>query len=313
MSTGRKRSRSAMSVKPSFASIKLFEEEAHFRRLFKARHQEMNKMEIKTSTMRASFVDDPSYRFTVYTLQITSKVRRGDSGAWVLAKRYSEFFNFRKQLLKLILAWEAELDDSHRATREFGLISNSLRRPMSPNFPRKHMRCDTDAIVHERRHGLQEFVRKLLDAYVDISVYLYNSQPNDSTPYQCLRQIFLALEDFLDIPQEEKEVQYRQTAAVLALEDVEPVESEVDAPGPRERTCCICLDDTNSDDDDEEPVAFGLVRLPCAHMFHEDCVIDWFNASTTCPLCRENAVTEPPTSFDVSMYSELERRMSSLV
>ncbi|GAB9467974.1 Kazal serine protease inhibitor pbraepi2, partial [Globisporangium polare] len=40
------------------------------------------------------------------------------------------------------------------------------------------------------------------------------------------------------------------------------------------------------------------------HKFHEDCVIDWFNASTTCPLCRRNSITlASPADSEVSVKS----------
>lgn len=289
--------------------------EPRFRRLFKARHREMSCMEIRTKTLTAALMSDPATAFTVYKLQIKSSVRRADAGEWTLAKRYSEFACFREQLLKQIRKWEDELDARLRGEKQFTLISNALRKPITPNFPRKHMRCDTEAIVRERRAGLQDFLRKLLDAYADLSVYIYNNISNSSMcmsssdsakdtkeaqVYAHLKEIFLDMEQFLDIPAVQKEVERVQVAAILSLEDVDDKEQpEDDSSGNGGGlVCCICL--TGPADLKGKPKD-KMVKLPCAHEFHEDCVIDWFNTSTTCPLCRRNSIAmASPTDSEVS-------------
>lgn len=271
--------------------------ESRFRRLFKARHSEMNSMEIRTKTLTAALVNDPANAFTVYKLQIKSSLRRTDAGEWTLTKRYSEFARFREQLFKKIRKWEDELDARMWGSKQFALISTALRKPLSPHFPRKHMRCDTKKIVRERRNGLQDFLRKLLDAYADLSVYIYNNSSRDAIyakelqVYVHLKEIFLDMEQFLDIPAVQKEVERVQVAAILSLEDVD----ESEEAGPEDDSdseglvCCICLNGS-TDLKDARMAKDKMVKLPCAHKFHEDCVIDWFNASTTCPLCRRQSI-----------------------
>lgn len=260
-------------------------------------------MEIKTDILQASLNYEVT-RFTVYKLQIASKVRNDKKGEWTLEKRYSEFFIFRRELLKFISEWENQLGGSQKkaSTDEFMLVSSALAQPITPNFPRKHMRCDTEQIIKERRDGLQEFVRKLLDAYADISVYLYNTQENDSVSFAKLREVFLQLEKFLDVPDSQKEEERRQTDAILALDDV-----DVEGVVTPKHTCCICLEDNCPEgakphkDHSHRSEKEKMVKLPCNHQFHEDCIIDWFNASTTCPLCRRPAFKECPRVFDVTM------------
>lgn len=38
--------------------------------------------------------------------------------------------------------------------------------------------------------------------------------------------------------------------------------------------CCICLECEDS------------LKLPCGHVIHEECAIQWFESSNTCPVCR---------------------------
>jgi len=51
------------------------------------------------------------------------------------------------------------------------------------------------------------------------------------------------------------------------------------------RECCICLEDNKLDG--------MVVRLPCAHIFHEACIHDWLlYHSCTCPVCRYELPTD---------------------
>ncbi|KAE9201857.1 hypothetical protein PF005_g14798 [Phytophthora fragariae] len=293
-------SASCDSVTPSPLAIDELEGPA--RRLLKARHHDMDKMQIETDTLTA-MLHSEAIKFTVYKLQIRSTARFVDAGEWMLIKRYSEFFYFRQTLLKFLQKWDLQFrDDAKRVQcKEFTLATALLLPALEiPTFPRKHMRCDTAAIVSERRTKLQSFVRTMLDVYTDISVFLHDTQSRSTRAFTNLSDILQGLEEFLDIPQQQKEINRRQTAAVLALEDVE-VDS-TSTSGCKDRSCCICLNDYDSEDEESEVIDNRMVKLPCSHQFHEDCVIDWFNTSTTCPLCRKPAYTDEQWSFDVSIH-----------
>nr|XP_011470485.1 PREDICTED: RING-H2 finger protein ATL64-like [Fragaria vesca subsp. vesca] len=45
-------------------------------------------------------------------------------------------------------------------------------------------------------------------------------------------------------------------------------------------TCAICLEDF------EEGPGRKLVKLPCAHHYHSDCIVKSLKINQTCPLCR---------------------------
>lgn len=43
-------------------------------------------------------------------------------------------------------------------------------------------------------------------------------------------------------------------------------------------TCSICLYGYKPDE--------KLVKLNCSHIYHKECIFDWFKKSRNCPLCR---------------------------
>eukprot|EP00245_Coleochaete_scutata_P002608 TRINITY_DN1351_c0_g1_i1.p1 TRINITY_DN1351_c0_g1~~TRINITY_DN1351_c0_g1_i1.p1 ORF type:complete len:266 (+),score=40.29 TRINITY_DN1351_c0_g1_i1:526-1323(+) len=57
--------------------------------------------------------------------------------------------------------------------------------------------------------------------------------------------------------------------------------------GHQEPVCVICLADFESKD--------TLRQLPeCCHAFHVDCIDQWFDKHTTCPICRMSLLPVPP-------------------
>jgi hypothetical protein len=46
------------------------------------------------------------------------------------------------------------------------------------------------------------------------------------------------------------------------------------------KNCTICLEDYKVND--------KLIFLPCFHLFHKDCIVNWAKRDSTCPLCKTN-------------------------
>jgi len=44
------------------------------------------------------------------------------------------------------------------------------------------------------------------------------------------------------------------------------------------KNCTICLEDFKIKD--------KLIYLPCFHLFHKDCIVNWVKSNSTCPLCK---------------------------
>ncbi|GMH95891.1 hypothetical protein TrST_g3404 [Triparma strigata] len=47
--------------------------------------------------------------------------------------------------------------------------------------------------------------------------------------------------------------------------------------------CCICMVDFDTTDDDK-----GIIKTPCSHVFHKECLATWLKNHRHCPLCRKD-------------------------
>ncbi|OMO62292.1 Zinc finger, RING-type [Corchorus olitorius] len=54
--------------------------------------------------------------------------------------------------------------------------------------------------------------------------------------------------------------------------------------------CSVCLE--------EMVVGTEARRLPCSHVYHGDCIVEWLNGSNMCPLCRYKM---PVVDFDLNV------------
>ncbi|KAF0696760.1 Aste57867_12519 [Aphanomyces stellatus] len=116
---------------------------------------------------------------------------------------------------------------------------------------------------------MERFVTTLLNAFG-----LLTSLPADSVDASVLTndmlRFYVLLRKFLMLPDGVQHARNKLALAVLSLQDVDP---------PSDTSCCICLDAW------EDPT-LPTVKLPCEHVFHEDCVMVWMRQSVKCPVCR---------------------------
>ncbi|CAL1406530.1 unnamed protein product [Linum trigynum] len=69
-------------------------------------------------------------------------------------------------------------------------------------------------------------------------------------------------------------------ASDSAIEGLERVEA-----GAATGDCRICLEEMVGGSGDGGGTQ-ELIRMPCAHLFHESCAVSWLKTSNFCPLCR---------------------------
>lgn len=63
-------------------------------------------------------------------------------------------------------------------------------------------------------------------------------------------------------------------------------------------TCTICRDQMRAEQ--------TCIRLPCSHVFHEDCICTWFTMKNTCPLCRIAITNNIEASAQTEMVTDAE-------
>lgn len=283
---------------------------ARLRRLLQAREVELKRVVLNVNAQVVYRADDSTSPFTLYVLKIRdagAPDSRRAADEWQLQTRYSQCATFHGRLGRLVAAWEAaRLQEApDEAANRARVLLRTLKTAVRRQLPRKHMRYDTQEIIRERQRRLPDFVHVLFTAYTDLMLYFHfvGQQQQESPTHGLLRRIFGEIEAFLCVPDKRKEADARMVAAILALDDASQQTAaggDEDCGGltdEEESMCCICLGehcdvDNSSHGSEEGPEADDgerWVALPCAHQFHEACVISWFRAKASCPVCRRDA------------------------
>ncbi|KAM3589868.1 hypothetical protein VKS41_000722 [Umbelopsis sp. WA50703] len=52
--------------------------------------------------------------------------------------------------------------------------------------------------------------------------------------------------------------------------------------------CAICTEDYVPQEE--------ALKLPCSHIFHQDCIVPWLRMNQTCPVCRFSVESTPSSS-----------------
>ena len=73
---------------------------------------------------------------------------------------------------------------------------------------------------------------------------------------------------------------YMQEGEDYGFEYMEAVEIE---GLQSDEVCAICLDEFSIEGVAAEA---RVIRMPCSHIYHEDCIVEWLENSNMCPMCR---------------------------
>ena len=58
-----------------------------------------------------------------------------------------------------------------------------------------------------------------------------------------------------------------------------------------EKCCSICQEDFCGAGEEGDGVCRAAIKMPCSHVFHEDCLLQWLKEQNTCPICRMSLPT----------------------
>ncbi|KAL3671411.1 hypothetical protein V7S43_003337 [Phytophthora oleae] len=242
-----------------------------------------NSLNISTQVALAGGVAAPA---TMYQMDISFRSTRNK---WSIAKRYSEFYAVRRQLRKILKQYKQQ----HGIGVDCPAPLLALDKTLEAAFPRRHFRCDNNMIIAERRAALETFVQSLVQVIASIPMAADVAGIDEVGMTAEVRQLlalYTILRDFLEYPDKQIESENKLKLAVLSLEDVvvDSRSNMLDVEGVSSSECCsICLGEW----DDEECVGMNVVKLPCLHAFHEECLLEWLQANTHCPMCREEPTT----------------------
>ncbi|KAM7363138.1 E3 ubiquitin-protein ligase Iruka [Cochliomyia hominivorax] len=71
----------------------------------------------------------------------------------------------------------------------------------------------------------------------------------------------------------------------------------------RKLQCSVCWEDFKINE--------KVRKLPCSHLYHEDCIVPWLNLHGTCPICRKSLNGDEEDDNDVHMDSADDHRIST--
>ncbi|KAK8988329.1 hypothetical protein V6N11_065921 [Hibiscus sabdariffa] len=82
-----------------------------------------------------------------------------------------------------------------------------------------------------------------------------------------------------DLEESSREFENNNYGMVGATESsVKNMVNKVKVEDGEEGDCVVCLEELR--------VGFEASQMPCAHIFHADCIQRWLNQSHYCPICR---------------------------
>jgi hypothetical protein len=155
-----------------------------------------------------------------------------------------------------------DVQDGHFILHEnIGQVNRQA--PTRGNIGATRRRYNTDVDRNQARVSTQD---------ASSSAYAYNVQDGHFILHENIGQVNQ------QVPTRRSDIgggtrkQFEATLEKVIIQQV-PTDSEA-------MTCSICLV--------EFSVGLEAVRLPspCSHVYHKDCILEWLDRSSTCPLCR---------------------------
>lgn len=95
--------------------------------------------------------------------------------------------------------------------------------------------------------------------------------------------------------------------AAMSIETLIVEDSPEEDDDTVDLTCPICMCELGEDD--------YIYNITCHHMFHIECLEQWYMRRNTCPVCKQNidfiVTTEDEYTFDRTQYNKSLQEASS--
>jgi len=131
-----------------------------------------------------------------------------------------------------------------------------------------------EIVIHDAKY-------KIVISYpLSKSVEFIFESPNGFTRLDCIKNIVNSYKYIYKMEDEtatEKTFYFEKKCNNCQNSIIEPTEYHIVND---ESTCAVCL----------ENMEVGSVchKLTCDHLFHKDCIAEWFDRNPTCPLCKKS-------------------------
>ena len=176
-----------------------------------------------------------------------------------------------------LLNTEDETDPTHPVHFEPFILNNASNSENNTSNNNNTINYDINHLneLLDRRNQLNESLARrvrLLNLIQDFMMIRNNNNNFDNI----LNQIFINDTNKYGNPPASKD-------AVNKLKKIKINEEKMKEFGV-ENSCAVCKDEFN--------IGEECILMPCAHHFHEDCLLPWLKERNSCPVCRYELPTD---------------------
>ncbi|XP_027150190.1 E3 ubiquitin-protein ligase RNF126-like [Coffea eugenioides] len=205
-----------------------------------------------------------------------------------------KFYNITPGPVHTNIAFLTSREQLASENSDWEYISNMLLQASIPIHVHTAIIPQIDECAISMANGLANASPKLLPILVEITKW----SSVDITPYLVAEDYdirdanVLDMEDYLLLAQVQsismdENDQPRPASATRKITSGMLKKVKIEA-ADRTEACVICLE--------EFPNGLEVTQTPCKHVFHGECILQWLNYGSWCPLCRSEIPTDPPTN-----------------
>lgn len=241
-------------------------------------------MELKREVLRnitmsvKAILVKASRPYHVYHMSILNDYYRQQ---WVVCKRYSDIYKMRKMMVRS-LALSLKMHTCEDCSELYHQIKYY-------HFPSRYPFNHSIRFIEKRALGLEDFLKALCEFLTKHYDVIEMDEGRRNCRY--FAGIQISVKRYLQFPIE-YEMQHIRSIRSLKYVDEDSCMGET--------SCPICLIDWK--DNNRFSTVLPLVQSSCGHVFHEQCINEWYRNRFDCPMCRSVAGTTTNILSRKSLY-----------